>query len=114
MLNLHSLRIHFILQMEAKHKEENNKKDCLLNSEKYKKEVLSKELDKTKEKLPNKECAICTVGFKKRKRACFSPCGHASVCTDCAKQEWERTKQCPMCNTALNKKPITLPSKMYF
>lgn len=89
--------------MEAKHEEE-----------KRKKKRLSDDLKKAKEKLPNKECAVCMEGFKKRKRACFSPCGHASVCVVCAKQEWERTKMCPMCKVGLDRKPVTLPSNLFF
>jgi hypothetical protein len=40
-----------------------------------------------------------------KKRACFRPCNHATVCLDCAVRIWINTKTCPMCKAKLTTKP---------
>lgn len=40
-----------------------------------------------------------------RKRACFDPCMHATMCTECSVAAWTMYKRCPVCNRKTSKKP---------
>lgn len=40
-----------------------------------------------------------------RKRACFLPCMHANMCTDCSVASWESRRRCPICNMLTSQKP---------
>jgi chromosome segregation ATPase len=43
-----------------------------------------------------------------RKRGCFIPCMHASMCIKCSDESWEKFKRCPVCNTACPNKPLPI------
>ncbi|CAM6022789.1 unnamed protein product [Sphagnum balticum] len=40
-----------------------------------------------------------------KKRACFRPCNHATICLDCALRIWRETKTCPICKATLTTVP---------
>lgn len=58
------------------------------------------------------DCSVCfeeldsgSGNTNGKKRACFRPCNHATVCLDCAARIWRETKTCPICKATLTTVP---------
>lgn len=58
------------------------------------------------------DCSVCfeeldsgSGNTNGKKRACFRPCNHATICLDCAVKIWRQTKSCPICKATLTTVP---------
>lgn len=58
------------------------------------------------------DCSVCfeeldsgSGNTNGKKRACFRPCNHATICLDCAVRIWRETKTCPICKATLTTVP---------
>ncbi|KAG0611123.1 hypothetical protein M758_7G117400 [Ceratodon purpureus] len=109
-----------VIEMEEKHKKLEEEMQRL-ELEKKKvvgaiKEIEQKHEQKEEQKQEEKPkpCAICYKEFGNSiQRGCFSPCGHASVCYDCALREKNGRGRCPFCQTDISSVCV-VPSKIFF
>ncbi|XP_073395151.1 uncharacterized protein [Physcomitrium patens] len=81
-------------------------------------EVEEKYQQMLKDKEPKTSCAICygrftTLTSHHLNRACFNPCGHASVCHSCAGRLQRSTARCPICQAVVSNVSV-VPSAIFF